>query len=71
MTEFAVGAEVCVKCSATFYHIPGHKEGRDAIGMVGKVVRVYTEAADGCYTGLVDTVKLARRSGIPPKACTT
>ena len=44
MTEFAVGAEVCVKCSATFYHIPGHKEGRDAVGMVGKVVRVYTEA---------------------------
>ena len=40
---FAIGDEVSVKASCILFHIPGHKEGRDAQGMVGTVARVYNE----------------------------
>jgi len=42
--NFSVGQSVRVSQSVTLMHVPGHKDGFDAKGAVGKIVRVYTEA---------------------------
>ena len=38
-----MGQSVRVSKSVTFMHVPGHKGGFDAKGLVGEVQRVYQE----------------------------
>lgn len=41
--SFQKGQRVRVKESIKFRHVPGHKEGYEAEGLIGTVVRVYDE----------------------------